>query len=265
MLKSTALLIGCLLILGIPLGILAQAQADSSPQLYLLMSLVQEKKYPEALKGYETYLKQAPKPLQGGIQFEIAAVHAAMGNKDQALATLEQAVQSGFDDCPALQQREELASIRSDPRFQKLQSRVRVSEADLKEIFWLKAEVGNVRHDSKMIVTENMNRKDTSFTVVPQPTIPIRATTSPAVLYNRELLKATMNSQRSFIFLVDKQRIQHVTNMTIINGGASAQAVALSNQYAASAAAGRKRAIEMRKFVLPPGAATTPRPCADFK
>ncbi len=263
MLRSTAFVVGFLLMLGIPVGILAQA--DSSPQLYLLMSLVQEKKYPEALAGYETFLKQAPKALQGAVQFEIAAVHAAMGNKDRALATLELAIQSGFDDCPAMQEREELNSIRSDPRFRELQSRLRVSEADLKEIFWLKAEVGNVRHDSKMMISENVNRVDTAFTVVAQPAIPIRATTSPAALYNRELLKATLNSQRSFIFQADKLRIQHVTNMRIISGGASAEAVARSLQLAGSTAEGRKRAIDARKFSLPPGAATTPRPCASGK
>lgn len=199
------------------------------------------------------------------MQFEIAALHGAMGNKDRALAMIEQAIQSGFDDCPAMQQREELKSIRSDPRFQELHSRVRVSEADLKEIYWLKAEIESVRHDTKMMITENMNRLDSGITVVTQSAIPIRATTSPAVLYYRELLKATLQSQRSYVFEAEKLRMQHLTRMKIISGGASSEEVARSLQLAESAAEARQRAIEARKFSLPPGAATTPRPCADWK
>ncbi len=263
MFSSAVFLVGCLLVNGIPVGI--PVQADSSPQLFTLMLLVQDKKYPEAIAGYESFLKQAPKTLQGAVEFEIAALHAAMGNKDRALAMIEQAIQSGFDDCPALQQREELQSIRSDPRFRELHSRVRVSEADLKEIFWLKAEIESVRHDTKMMITENMNRVDSGITVVTQSAIPIRATTSPAVLYYRELLKDTLRSQRSYVFEADKLRMQHLTRMTIISGGASSAQAARSLQFAESAAAARKRAIEARKFSLPPGAATTPRPCADWK
>ncbi len=239
--------------------------ADSSPQLFTIMLLVQDKKYPEAIAGYESFLKQAPKTLQGAVQFEIAALYGAMGNKDRALAMIEQAIQSGFDDCPAMQQREELKLIRSDPRFQELHLRVRVSEADLNEISWLKTEIESVRHDTKMMITENMNRVDSGVTVVTQSAIPIRATASPAVLYYRELLKATLQSQRSYVFEADKLRIQHLTRMRIISGGASSEEVARSLRYAESAAEARKRAIDARRFSLPPGTATTPRPCADWK
>lgn len=53
--RSAAFLMGCLLVHGIPTGI--PVQADSSPQLFTIMLLVQDKKYPEAIAGYESFLK----------------------------------------------------------------------------------------------------------------------------------------------------------------------------------------------------------------
>ncbi len=258
MLRSAVL---CCLLVG---GFL-QPEDDILRQLVRIRELVQAMKYPEAIAAYENLLQQAPKSLRGPVQFEIAGLHAALGNTDRSLATMEQAIQSGFDDCLAVQQNDKINAAGSDPRFKELYSRIRVSEADLKELYWLKAEIQNVSHETKMMITANVNRVDSAMTLIPQSTIPARATVSPGVLFNRELLRMMHQLQRQFVFAADQARIRHLTTMVIISGGASYERVALSARLAALAAEERKRAIEARKFSLPPGVGTTPRSCSEYR
>ncbi len=260
MLTSAVLIVCSLLVEGLP-----QPSADPTQQLLAVMQLVEGKKYAEAIAAYEKFLQQAPKSLQGPVQFEIAGLHATLGDTGRSLAVMEQAIQSGFDDCLAIQQREELKAVGNDPRFKELYSRVRVSEADLKELYWLKAEIQNVRHDTKMMITANVNRVDTGITVIPVSTIPARETASPGVLFNRELLRMMHQLQRQYVFQSDKMRMRHVSSMTIISGGVSYEQVARSSRLAELAAEERKRAIEARKFSLPPGVGTAPRSCSEYR
>jgi hypothetical protein len=198
------------------------------------------------------------------MEFEIATLHMLLGNRDRALGLIGQAVQSGFDDCGA-PQREALNALRSDSGFTEMVSRMRISEADLNELRWLKTELLNVSHETKMMITENINRVDGGMTVVWQSAIPVRETSSPGVLFNRELLRMMHQRQRGYVLQADKLRISHVTKMTIISGGPSAQQVSLSSAYAQRSAEERKRAIDARRFAVPPGVGATPRPCGAWK
>lgn len=260
MFKSAVLFVCCLFADG-----LLFAADEISQQLMNVRELVLAKKYPEAITAYENFMQQAPKALQGAVQFEIAGLHAALGNTDRSLTTMEQAIQGGFDDCLAVQQNERLNAAGIDPRLKELFTRIRVSEADLKEIYWLKAEIQNVSHETNMMITANVNRADGGITVIPQSTIPARETVSPGVLFNRELLRMMHQMQRQYVFAADKARMRHLTTMTIISGGASYQRMALSSRLAGMAAEERKRAVEARKFILPPGVGTAPRSCSEHK
>ncbi len=260
MLKSAVLFVCCFLVEG-----LLPAADDISQQLLGIRELVQARKYPEAITVYEKLLQQAPKSLQGSVQFEIAVLHAALGDTDRSLGIMEQAVLSGFDDCPAIEQYEELNKIRSDPRFGKLYSRVRVSEADRKELYWLKAEIQNVSHETKMIITANVNRQDPGITAFTQSAIPARETLSPGILFNRELLRMMHRVQRYYALESDKARMRHLTNMRIISGGASYDQVARSYRVAQLAAEEQKRAVEARKFMPLPGLGTMPRSCSEYR
>ena len=91
MLTSAVLFVCCLLVEG-----LLPPADDISQQLLTIRELVEGKKYPEAITAYEGLLQQAPKSLQGPGQFEIAVLHAALGNTDRSLTIVEQAVLSGF-------------------------------------------------------------------------------------------------------------------------------------------------------------------------
>jgi tetratricopeptide (TPR) repeat protein len=250
------------LIDGLPGQLVA---GDEWRQLLPILELVGNKQYPEAIASYEKYLQQAPKVLRGPVQFEIATMHSALGNTQRALVVLEQAIQSGFDNCISIQQDADLKPIRNDPRFQALYSRVRISEADLKELYWLTSEMQNISHDTKMMITENMSRVDGGSTVVSRSVIPIRETTSPGVLFYREVVKVSQQKQKEYVLQADQLRIRHLTNMTIISGGSSSEQAARSASLAERAAAERKRAIDARGFVLPPGAGATPRPCGEWK
>ncbi|MGE5358091.1 MAG: tetratricopeptide repeat protein [Bacteroidales bacterium] len=256
---STVFLACCLLLGGLP-----APATDLVQQLQAVRDLVQAKKFAEAITEYEKLLRDAPKSLQGPIQFEIAALHAVLGNRDRALVLMDQAVQSGFDDCAAVE-REELKPLGSDLALDELFSRIRISEADLRELSWLKTELLNVSHETKMMITENTTRVDTGITVVSQSAMPVRDTDSPGVLFNRELLKMMHQAQRRYVMEADKLRMSHVTKMTIISGARSAQQVALSSSYAQRNAEQRKLAIDARRFALVPGVGTTPRPCSAWK
>jgi len=243
-------------------GLLLPAE-DLSQQLLIIKQLVEGKEYAEAIVAYENLLQKAPQSLRGSVQFEIAGLYAALGNTDRSLAIMEQAIQSGFDDCLAIQQNEKLNAAGSDPRFKEFYSRVRVSEADLKELYWLKAEIQNVSHETKMMIMANTNRMDGGITVIPQSAVPARETVSSGVLFNRELLRMMHQLQRQYVFEADKARIRHVTTMITISGRASYEQMARSSRLAALAAEERKRAIEARKFSLPPGMEAIPRSCSE--
>jgi hypothetical protein len=247
------------------IGIVADAAVDSD-QLIQILQLVDEKKYAEAIAGYEKFLQSAPKPLHGPVQFEMATLHAGLGNTEKALKMMQQSIESGFDDCIAVAQYTEWKSIQSNPQFQTLHGKIRISEADLKELYWLKAEIEHVNHDTKMMITENMNRKDTHMTTIPQSELPLRPTASSGVLFNRELLKIMHEVQRFYVMQSDKARMEHVTAMSVIAGGGTSEAEILqSARLADHAAQERQRAILARKFSLPAAAGTTPRSCAEWK
>ena len=259
--SKLAIVLVCFLFIA---PIFSETAVDSG-RLIEILQLVEDKKYAEAILGYEKFLKTAPKPLYAPIEFEIATLNAGLGKKEEALDRMQQSIHSGFDDCLAMVQYTEWKSLQSDPEFQSLYTKVRISESDLKELFWLKSEIENVNHDTKMMITENMNRSDTNMTTIPQSDVPVRATFSPAVLFNRELLKIMHQVQRYYVMESDKARIEHATAMAMISGGTSSARILESARLADHMAEERKRAIQVRKFSLSPGAGTAPRSCAEWK
>ena len=77
--RLTVLLTFCLLI-----SEAAVRAADYTQELFTILQLVQDRKYSEAIAGYEKFLQQAPKSLQGPVQFEIASLRALLGDKINA-------------------------------------------------------------------------------------------------------------------------------------------------------------------------------------
>ena len=68
-------------------------------------------------------LRSAPRnPV---VDFQISAVFAAQGDKEESLATLEKALAAGYRDFAAIDANPHFGSLRSDPRFQQLVRRYR--------------------------------------------------------------------------------------------------------------------------------------------
>ena len=239
--------------------------ADSTAELFKILQLADQKKYQDAINAYQQYMQIAPPWFQGPIQFEIATLQAASGSNKEALETMEEAVQSGFDDCFAVKQYQEWNSLRDNFQFATLHAKMRISEADFQELAWLKAEIEHVNHDTKQMITDNINRADTNFTEIARSEIPTRQTTSPAVLFNRELLKVMHEAQKYYVNASDKERIEHVGKMAIIGGGISNDERLKSTLLVEQAAARRKLAIQQRKFSLPASADSQARACIELK
>jgi Tfp pilus assembly protein PilF len=85
-----------------------------------------------ALEGKSAEARQALQDLLKGSRtsyvsaYGIATIYAALGDKDQAFAQLEQALAHRSQNMDFLKVDRELDSLRSDPRFQSLLSRMKL-------------------------------------------------------------------------------------------------------------------------------------------
>lgn len=78
-----------------------------------------QQKYTEAIKAYE---KAVDSPtLEARAYYSIAGVQALQGKAEDALTTLDKAVEAGFSDFATLQGDPTFRSLQDDPRFKKLQ------------------------------------------------------------------------------------------------------------------------------------------------
>jgi hypothetical protein len=82
-----------------------------------------EQDFTRALESYDRREYAAHRPLA---LYELAQVQARLGKKSAALASLERALAEGYaptGSAPGFTKDEQLASLRSDPRFQVLVAR----------------------------------------------------------------------------------------------------------------------------------------------
>ncbi|MEM8710145.1 MAG: hypothetical protein AAGG01_04280 [Planctomycetota bacterium] len=63
-------------------------------------------------------------PLDPNVRYNLACSQALMGLHDEACATLETALELGYDDVHFLTEDEDLASLRGHPRFEAIVSRM---------------------------------------------------------------------------------------------------------------------------------------------
>jgi tetratricopeptide (TPR) repeat protein len=77
----------------------------------------------EAVRSYERAFAMGipPGPATRGVAYyNLACAHARLGQKDKAIEALSRAVDEGFADRAGMEKDEDLAPLRSDPRFQQL-------------------------------------------------------------------------------------------------------------------------------------------------
>lgn len=237
---------------------------DYTDQLMKLVQLTDNKQYREAIAGYRTLAAQPGTPgwLRAAGEYEIAELYGTLNERDNAIAAFSRAVQLGFDDC--LTPRERLATILKTPTAAQALSEMKITQADFRELVWLKSEVQHAHHDARMMIIENTNRLDHAITEIPQAQLPTRPTTSAGVLYWRQQLLLVQQLQREYVMKADLQRMKHLTTMAVITGGSSSSAVLESARKAQVAAESRRAAIHQRIFVPVTLPSDRPRPCSEW-
>ena len=242
-------------------SVLLSASSDYMSSLKEAAMLLSQEDYRGRNESLEKLLKQDLPPwMQAGIYAEMASAYLKLQENTKAVEFLSRAIELGYDDCLSLKE-DPITTLQSNPEFQKQYESIRISPADLLELFWLKKELQTVDHEIKMMITENINRADTSATEIHQSMIPVRKTSSPGVLYMREVLAMYHAVQFEVVQKSDTQRMQHVANMSIINGGLNQEAMLRSVQEASNRAEDRKREVKNREFRIDPNASTEPQPC----
>ena len=250
----------------------AGAPAYSQPQDYTgelmkLTELTDNKKYREALDGYRRLQAQPGTPawLRAAAEYEIAELYGALRNTDNAIAALGRAVQLGFDDCITPASSERLKTVLTSPKATQTLAGMKIREADLQELVWLKSEVEHAEHDARMMITENINRVDQQATEIPQAQMPTRLTTSAGVLYWREQLRLMQTAQREFVKNSDQQRMVHSATMGVTAGAPSQSLVLESARKARAAAESRKAEIRKRAYVPAVPTSDLLKPCSEWK
>ena len=246
------------------LGVRIQAQQDYVDQLLRVTELTDNQQYREAISGYKRLESGAPEWLRAGAEYEIAELYAELNETDNAIAALNNAVQLGFDDCLTPRTSKRLAKILKNPKTTEALAGMKITEADFRELFWLKSEVEHAEHDARMMITDNINRVDQQSTDIPQAQLPTRPTRSAGVLYWRQQLLLIQRAQREFVKKSDEERMVHAATMGVINGASSSAALESARQARATAES-RKAEIRRRAFVPLTPSSDRPKPCSEWR
>ena len=242
------------------------ARQDYTDQLIKLIELTDNKQYREAIDGYKRLQAQqgAPVWLKAACEYEIAELFGALNETDNAISALSRAVQLGFDDCLTPRTSERLATILKNPKATQALAGMKITEADFRELIWLKSEVEHAEHDARMMITDNINRVDQQPTEIPQAQLPTRPTTSAGVLYWRQQLLLMQRAQREFVKKSDDERMAHAATMGVVGSRASQSAVLESARQARATAEARKAEIRKRAFVPVTTSSDRPKPCSEW-
>lgn len=245
-------------------GVRVQAQQDYVDQLMRVTELTDNQQYREAINGYKKLESGAPEWLKAGAEYEIAELYAELNETDNAIAALDNAVQLGFDDCLTPRTSKRLGKILRNPKTTQALAGMKITEADFRELVWLKSEVEHAEHDARMMITDNINRVDQQETEIPQAQLPARPTHSAGVLYWRQQLLLIQRAQRQFVTKSDEERMVHAATMGVINGASSSAALE-SARLARATAESRKAEIRKRAFVPLATSSNLPKPCSEWR
>ncbi|MFE9633525.1 hypothetical protein [Streptomyces sp. NPDC006463] len=190
----------------------------------------------------------------------LGGLACAQGEAELAIFHLEAAVAGGFNDCVSLH----VAPIRPlhhDPRFQALYQRMRITQADLDEFFWLHQEMQIMSRDAQRASVDNLGRLDTGVSLLPQAPMPTREPNTLGVLITRIDLAATQTALQQVALKADFQRSSGNTSLSLIDDSWDYARARRDAWHADELEFQHLRAAEARAFVERPGAGTTLIPC----
>ncbi|MEV7617669.1 hypothetical protein [Streptomyces sp. NPDC089799] len=197
----------------------------------------------------------------------VAAGHAALGGMalahrrmDQTVSHLDLAVAAGFNDCVALHAAP-VRPLHQDRRFQALYQRMRITSADLDELFWLHGEMQAMSRDAQTASVDNIGRQDTGVSLLPQAPIPTREPDTPGVLITRIDLAAVQTALQQAAVKAEFQRSAGNTSLGLIDDSWDHDRATRDARYADELESRRRRAAAARAFVERPGADNRLIPC----
>jgi hypothetical protein len=240
-------------------------QQDYVGRLMKLSELTGSQQFREAINGYKRLEAEPgiPEWLKAGCEYEIAELYAALNDTANSTAAFNRAVQLGFDDCLSPRASDHLANTLKNPQATQALARMKITEADFRELVWLKSQLEHAEHDARMMITDNINRVDQQPTEIPQVQVPERSTTSAGVLYWRVQLLLIQRAQREYVKKSDEERMVHAATMGVVNG-ASNSAMLESARLARATAESRKAEIRKRAFVAVATSSNQPKPCSEW-
>ncbi|MFG3343796.1 hypothetical protein ACGF1Z_01895 [Streptomyces sp. NPDC048018] len=190
----------------------------------------------------------------------LAGLACLRGETEVAILHLEAAVADGYNDCVALHV-PPVRPLHGDPRFRALYQRMRVTPADLDELFWLHREMRTMVSDAQQASVDNIGRLDTGVSSLPQAPMPTRRPHTPGVLATRLDLAATGTALRQAALKAEFQRSSGNTSLSLIDDTWDDDRARRDAWDADALETSRRRAAEARAFVERPGAGTTLVPC----
>lgn len=194
----------------------------------------------------------------GHVNLAGAAVMSRRG--ERAIAHLEAAVDAGYNDCVALHAAP-VRPLHRDPRFQALYQRMRVTQGDLDEFFWLHQEMQIAVRDAQDATVDNLGRLDTGVSPLPQAPLPTREPHTAGVLVTRVDLAAVQTALQQTAMKAEFQRSAGNTSLDLIDGSWDHPRARFDAWHADELDTRRRQAAEARAFVERPGAGAALAPC----
>ncbi|WP_225802446.1 hypothetical protein [Streptomyces sp. NK15101] len=182
------------------------------------------------------------------------------GEADRGILHLDAAVTAGYNDCVELHAAP-MRPLHGDPRFRALYQRMRITQADLDEFFWLHREMRLMSREAQDAMVDNMGRLDTGVSLLPQAPMPTREPNTLGVLITRIDLAAVQTALRQAALKADFQRSSGNTSLSLIDGSWDDPRATRDARHAEELDSQRERAAEARAFVERPGAGTALTPC----
>ncbi|MEK7484690.1 MAG: tetratricopeptide repeat protein [Planctomycetota bacterium] len=194
------------------------AQTNYVDYLIQGSQLGSEKKYDQAISVYQQILQSNPPAwAQVGAYYGLFFAYTMKNQTDLALNALEKGIQAGMNDFVAIHDEPAYRVFFQNPRFIQLYNQMRISQADTMELYWIYSEFQAINHETIMLITANMNRKDSDYTEVFQVDIPTRTPQCSTLLLGREYVRYLQNVQKNQVLQSDISRLNHLMQMNIIN------------------------------------------------
>ncbi|MEV4430593.1 hypothetical protein AB0K23_35610 [Streptomyces sp. NPDC049602] len=194
--------------------------------------------------------------IAAGAHANLSGIALVQGQADRAVAHLEAAVAAGYNDCLALHAGPVLP-LHQDPRFRTLYQRMRITEGDFEELFWLHQEMRTAVRDAQDAMVDNIGRLDTGVSPLPQAPLPAREPHTQGVLATRVDLAALQTALQRAALKAEFQRSSGNTSLDLIDGSWDYPRARRDAWHADASDTRRQRAAEARAFVERPSAGSS--------